>query len=270
MLSRIHEKLGTAGFVISIVALVAALGGGAYAAKNGLTSKQKKEVEKIAKKVAVPGPKGEKGENGSAGSKGENGSAGSKGDTGTKGEAGAKGDPGENGKSVTVTAIAEGGSKCEERGGAEVKVEGAGSGTAVCNGQDGSGELPPGATETGSWSFGQLAEVEPAGTPAFTLVTISFPSPLPEGEAPLAVEFLAEEATSTHCEGTAKEPEAAEGYLCVYETPFSGEELELAESLNPNSATSGEGGAGRNGTILNLGYEAFAKGYGTWAAHARE
>ena len=32
MFDRIHQKLGTAGFVISIVALVAALGGGAYAA----------------------------------------------------------------------------------------------------------------------------------------------------------------------------------------------------------------------------------------------
>ena len=52
MLTRIHRKLGTAGFVISIVALVAALGGGAYAASGGLTGKQKKEVEKIAKKYA--------------------------------------------------------------------------------------------------------------------------------------------------------------------------------------------------------------------------
>ena len=31
-ISRIHQKLGTAGFIISIVALVAAFGGGAYAA----------------------------------------------------------------------------------------------------------------------------------------------------------------------------------------------------------------------------------------------
>jgi hypothetical protein len=49
---KVHEKLGTAGFIISIVALVAAMGGGAYAASGGLTKKESKEVEKIAKKYA--------------------------------------------------------------------------------------------------------------------------------------------------------------------------------------------------------------------------
>jgi hypothetical protein len=48
MLRRVHQKLGTAGFVISIVALVAALGGGAYAASGSLSGKQKQEVSKIA------------------------------------------------------------------------------------------------------------------------------------------------------------------------------------------------------------------------------
>ncbi|MBA3867401.1 MAG: hypothetical protein H0X42_13840 [Solirubrobacterales bacterium] len=55
-ISRIHQKLGTAGFIISIVALVAALGGGAYAASGGLSGKQKKEVEKIAKKDSAKRP----------------------------------------------------------------------------------------------------------------------------------------------------------------------------------------------------------------------
>jgi hypothetical protein len=91
-LTRIHQRLGTAGFIISIVALVAALGGGAYAASGGLTGKQKKEVEKIAKKYA-----GKPGANGTNGAPGAKGDAGAKGDPGAKGDAGAKGEKGEKG-----------------------------------------------------------------------------------------------------------------------------------------------------------------------------
>lgn len=39
MLNRIREQFGTAGLVISVVALVFAMVGGAYAANGGLTSK---------------------------------------------------------------------------------------------------------------------------------------------------------------------------------------------------------------------------------------
>ena len=44
MFSKLHERLGTAGFVVAIVALVAALAGTAFAAA-GLNGKQKKEVK---------------------------------------------------------------------------------------------------------------------------------------------------------------------------------------------------------------------------------
>ena len=84
-ISRIHQKLGTAGFVISIVALVAAMGGGAYAASGGLNGKQKKEVEKIAKKYAgKPGAAGPAGSNGSNGAKGDTGATGAEGKQGPK------------------------------------------------------------------------------------------------------------------------------------------------------------------------------------------
>jgi hypothetical protein len=96
MISRINEKLGTAGFIISIVALVAALGGGAYAASGGLSGKQKKEVEKIAKTYA-----GKPGKNGAAGAAGAVGPAGAKGDAGAKGETGAAGTAGSNGTDGT-------------------------------------------------------------------------------------------------------------------------------------------------------------------------
>jgi hypothetical protein len=72
MFSRLHNRLGTAGFVLAIVALVAAVAGTAFAAQ-GLNSKQKKEVKKIARSVANPGPAG------AAGAAGANGAAGPEG-----------------------------------------------------------------------------------------------------------------------------------------------------------------------------------------------
>jgi hypothetical protein len=89
MLSKVHNRLGTAGFVIAVVALVAAVGGAAYAALPGLNGKQKKEVKKIAKQFA--------GEDGAPGPKGETGAVGPKGDPGPKGDQGQPGSQGEDG-----------------------------------------------------------------------------------------------------------------------------------------------------------------------------
>ncbi|HEX5592066.1 MAG TPA: hypothetical protein VFX35_01820 [Solirubrobacterales bacterium] len=94
MFSRIHQKLGTAGFVIAIVALIMALGGAAYAALPGLNSKQKKEVKKIAKGLVAPGPAGATGPAGAPGPAGAKGDAGAVGGTGPQGEKGEKGDTG--------------------------------------------------------------------------------------------------------------------------------------------------------------------------------
>jgi len=101
MFSRIHQKLGTAGFVIAIMALIVALGGAAYAALPGLNSKQKKEVKKIAKGLVRPGPPGATGPAGPAGAKGD---VGAKGDTGAKGDLGEKGERGEPGPTTTKLA----------------------------------------------------------------------------------------------------------------------------------------------------------------------
>src|SRR4051794_22629254 len=91
MFSKIHQKLGTAGFAIAIVALIVALGGAAYAAMPGLNSKQKKEVKKIAKQLVAPGPAGAVGP---AGAKGDAGAMGSAGDSGPEGPPGPPGPPG--------------------------------------------------------------------------------------------------------------------------------------------------------------------------------
>jgi len=98
MLQPIRRQFGTAGFVVAIVALVAALGGGAVAATGGgplaassgkksagLTGKQKKEVEKLAKKFQGSGPTGPQGAPGAKGDPGQRADPGPKGDTGLPG-----------------------------------------------------------------------------------------------------------------------------------------------------------------------------------------
>ena len=93
MISRIHNKLGTAGLIVAMVALLAALGGAAVAAAPKLNSTQKKEVKSIAqteaKKVMTAGPQGPAGKDGASGINGTNG---------TNGKDGAQGAPGKNGE----------------------------------------------------------------------------------------------------------------------------------------------------------------------------
>jgi hypothetical protein len=99
MLKRIHSRLGTAGLVVAVVALVVAVAGTAFAA-GGLTKKQEKQVVKIAKKYA--GKQGPKGDPGPAGAQGPKGDPGAKGDTGAAGKGGPEGKQGIPGPTETV------------------------------------------------------------------------------------------------------------------------------------------------------------------------
>jgi Collagen triple helix repeat (20 copies) len=273
MISRIHQKLGTAGFIISIVALVAALGGGAYAANGALTGKQKKEVEKIAKKYA-----GKPGTPGAAGTTGPAGSPGLKGDPGTAGTAGTAGNPGPNGKSVAVTAITAGGSKCEGRAGTEVKQEGATAGQNVCDGKDGTTgftkTLPKGETETGVWAIS-----EGSTTPIQSLGSISFPIPLTQGAEKgfgfTQVQTENSEFGSSGCTGTVAHPTAPEGALCIY-TAFESN-TKASPSIEPRSFEGGFGAYGVSGALLAGAFltpdaeeeePASTEAYGTWAVTA--
>lgn len=149
----IREPFGTAGLIVACVALIAALGGTALAAKGALTGKQKKEVEKIAKKFA--GKPGAPGVQGSAGANGKDGANGSNGTNGA------------NGESVTLSSAI----SCGSAGGTKLTV--GGSSKEVCNGEEGQagedgepwtagGTLPPGATETGTWFAGLGETVQAA------------------------------------------------------------------------------------------------------------
>jgi hypothetical protein len=254
MFERIHQKLGTAGFIISIVALVAALSGGAYAATNNGGAKA------TASAKAKQGKQGKPGKTGPAGPQGPAGSAGAKGDTGAAGSNGTNGAPGANGTSVTSTAFTgeeePESEPCEEQGGTELKS--ASGVTYACNGKEGSpwtagGTLPKGKTETGVWSFGNTAK--PAAVP------VSFNIPLP-GE--VIEKVVAEgEPPTTSCPGTATEPKAAQGFFCVY----------VAEILPAGTATvfAHPVGLGTVGFSLNVftSEPSFAEGgLGTWAVTA--
>jgi hypothetical protein len=265
VISRIHGKLGTAGFIISIVALVAALGGGAYAASGGLSGKQKKEVEKIAKKVSRPGPAGAKGDTGPAGAPGAKGEPGAPGAAGT-------GTPGSNGKSVTVTSSGgEPGEPCEGLGGAEVKQEGAASGSEVCNGSPwtAGGTLPSNATETGVWGtpFG--------GGEGIHYFPASFPIRLAAAPEPVLVKYR-EEEVSGECPGrglNGNSPEAEPGFLCLYVMSEESPVAEAPRFLGKFVESAGEwevlDGASAVGSLLKVNCSTQACLFsGTWAVTA--
>jgi hypothetical protein len=228
MLTRIHEKLGTAGFVIAVIALIAALTGAAYAA-GGLTAQQEKQVNKIAKKFA-----GKNGKNGKEGPQGVKGDPGAPGAKGAPGAPGAKGDPGAPG----------------------------------APGQEGSpwtagGVLPSGETETGAWAAGPKAKT--------TIVPISFNIPLaeapanlyyvtPDGNELIGVGVGGESRPAENCLGSAEEPSAPPGVVCVY---AESESTELSEGFNAFSVHMFVSGA-----TFNFSMTENHQGIGTWAVTA--
>lgn len=236
----ITEPFGKAGLILACLALIAALGGTALAARGLFTKAQEKKIVAIAKKYAgKPGPAGPQGPQGNPGP------AGAPGKDGTNGTNGTNGAPGTNGKSVEVIpSSGNTGEPCEGKGGAEVKQEGAGSGAEVCNGQTGfTTTLPSGKTETGNWAVLGFARAEEnlAGAVSFNIPLGAAPSssgcntiepgPPPHVQSTCAVHYInsngkevvgnqaenkTEELTSTACTGSPAAPTATPGNLCVY------------------------------------------------------
>lgn len=196
MISRIHSKLGTAGFIVAIVALVAALGGGAYAAQQGLNGKQKKEVKNIAKKFAgkqgPAGPQGLPGPAGAPGAKGDTGAAGPEGPPGEEGPIGKTGPAGKDG------------------------ADGADGEDGACSNADPDCTMPSKSTLSGHWGV-----AIPAGEGNYAQAPISFVLAYP-ASAPtfhyVTAKAAEEETAPAECSGSATAPTAAAGHLCVYES----------------------------------------------------
>jgi hypothetical protein len=269
MFLTLRTRFGIPG-VISVMALVFAMFGGAYAASN--SSHGGKATASKAKK----GPRGPKGATGPAGPQGPAGPA------GAKGEAGAAGAAGAPGVSVTSTESAnaiEGhctGTGTSGKGGS--KFVSASGITYACNGKEGEpgeegdpwtagGTLPFGSTETGAWSTIASATEEASAS-------ISFPIPLPsELDAGHVIRVDAgQEGALGECskgteKGTATNPLAEPGYLCVYigrrgTTPGL-EYFEIKNAAKPFTD-----GAAKSGSYLSFGAAAGEIAHGTWAVTA--
>ncbi len=295
MLSPIRNRFGIPG-VISVVALVFAMLGGAYAASNGggsqtaEASKRKHHKKKKAKAKRGPrGPKGAPGAEGPAGPAGPAGPQGAKGDKGDSGSSGSNGSNGSNGQSVTTEAEPPFGECGEQEG---VKLTSASGTDYVCNGTAGAqgapgepwtagGTLPAGETETGTWAYGKTAEV--------TWVPITFALPLStaldvdhvhyvdiHGEEkrlnltlpPETPGFPFEEVVSTSCTGSASTPTAAAGHLCVYEKSLPQTEVPISNGsiIKAGDVLQGASTAGAYMELEPTG--AAGRGAGTWAVTA--
>jgi hypothetical protein len=228
MFSRIRERSGNAGLVVAVVALVAALSGTAIAANAALSGKQKKEVEKISKKFAgVPGAVGPAGPAGAQGSKGDTGATGASGTPGTPGKDGKNGKDGETGFTET---------------------------------------LPSGKTETGSWA----AAFEGFGS----FIGVPFAIPLAsslDGAHVVANElgYDGEDETGTaheNCPGKASNPQAKEGFLCVYLGYGTGT-VEIEEIFDPSKGPSNPGAA-TAGAAFKFPEAEGGFASGTWAVTA--
>jgi len=183
MLSRIQNKLGTAGLVVAVVALVVALCGAAFAA-GGLTKPQEKRVKQLIKQNSKPGPTGPQGPQGSPGSAGAKGATGSEGKQGKQGEAGKPGENGKNGTDGEDGLCSLGKPKCL---------------------------LPPHATLTGTWSASSASEFHES------YFSISFPLRVVPPPIADAKRFIPPEGAPTaECPGSAIQPEAEPGYVCIY------------------------------------------------------
>jgi hypothetical protein len=245
MLSPLRNRFGIPG-VISVIALVFAMAGGAYAAKKYVITSPKQIKPSVLKKLK--GKRGPAGPAGPAGAQGPAGPAGAKGDTGA---AGANGSNGKDGTSVTTENILPEEECGEEVGG--VRLLSASGEDFVCNGEDGEegqpwtagGTLPPGATQTGSFAYAGAENLE----------AISFAIPLASALDSTHVHI----APNANCPGSVADPKAASGHLCVYVK--NGGPPAGPYPLNSASLPAPVTGADKAGAMLIVGGEI----WGTWA-----
>ena len=236
MFSTLRTRFGIPG-VISVIALVFAMFGGAYAASS--SSGGGKATASAKAKKGPRGPKGPKGATGPAGPAGAKGDAGANGSNGTAGATGATGAAGAKG-ATGATGFA---------GFTET--------------------LPSGKTETGNW--GSSGKGDEFNHP---IIPISYSIPLAKHSA--TVEYLNQEKTedsvgSGKCELDISNPDAKPiapaGTLCVF-TRFEAPESHVGRV----GLASFSGDDTLTGTFVEGVTEAFGTWelYGAWAVTAAE
>jgi hypothetical protein len=267
MFSPLRNRFGIPG-VISVIALVFAMFGGAYAANNSgagkatASAKAKQGPRGKTGKTGPAGPAGPAGPQGSAGAKGDTGAQGSKGDKGDNGEKGTNGTNGTNGADgespEELATLAPGEEGCVSGG----VLYGTANGDQfpICNGKEGKdgkegspwtagGTLPSGETETGAWA----ATGDESDTNG-VYAAVSFPIPLEESldESHVVWAIGLPKPEGCNVPGTGpSNPGAKPGYLCVY--PGSIGAFALFDHIGDPSANQelgGTAGAGLSGALI--------------------
>jgi hypothetical protein len=259
MFSAIRKRLSYANVAVTL-ALVFAMTGGAYAASKYVITSTKQIKPSVL--AALKGAGGKGGAPGAAGAQGPQGPAGPAGPKGENGAAGPQGPKGENG------TFGQAGAK-GATGTAGV------AGATGPTGQTGFTEtLPPEKAETGAWSFS-------TSNGELIVTAFSFNIPLVKALGEPETHYVGPGETVTACPGTAKEPKAKPGNLCVYQAAVFGVQLEehseraIAKTINPGATleevqlghANGTGTSGAGMTFVPTS-EPTHVGYGTWAVTA--
>jgi len=255
----LRNRLGVPG-VISVIALVFAMFGGAYAASSSDNGSATASAKKKKPQRGPRGPKGAKGDPGATGATGPAGANGAAGPVGPIGPIGPAGPEGPEGPTGPEGPEGPTGPEGPEGATGPEGPEGA-------TGPEGSpwtvdGTLPSEKTETGVWTY----FVGPAGF-AFGPISWSIPLPSTIDEShvviiPEAGEGAIGECSSGSTKGTSENPLASPGYLCVYSnTPG----VEIGGVIG---AGSGDPGASKVGALLLIAGEEGDAGNGTFAVTA--
>jgi len=266
MFSPLRNRFGIPG-VISVIALVFAMFGGAYAASNSGDGEKASASAKKAKK-GPRGPRGPKGPAGPFGPAGPQGPAGPAGPAGAKGDAGAPGAPGASGaKGATGATGVNGTAGAKGATGATGATGTTGTdgsaGTTGATGSQGSpwvvGTAPSGATLKGTWGVASHA----AGAGETIPIAFSSSVPIPSGAASLAVYVPpgGPDPTGSLCPGSPSNPSVGGfgGIVCAY--------AEAATNLTPWDAFT-EPPFQSTGGAVSLAKSTAAgavSGYGSWA-----
>lgn len=243
MLSMVKNRFGIPG-LIAVAALVFAMIGGAYAASKDGGSKA------IASK-GIRGPRGPRGKGGPTGPTGPRGPA------GVNGKDGAAGAPGEKGVEGPTGPAGPTGPKGATGATGAAGATGATGATGAAGATGPAGTtLLSGQTETGLWET-HSKNKERVQFP------MSFPLQLPVALDPAKIVYLTvlqSETGVTHCPGTAFNPQADAGFLCIYTRGM----VNLSEVLEGTNVIP------KNGVVGEFLAEEPSEGsfgYGSWAVH---
>jgi hypothetical protein len=179
MFKRIRSRLTYTNLAVTL-ALFFAISGGAMAAGHYLITSTKQISPKVLKALkGAPGPSGAVGAAGAAGAQGPAGPAGAKGETGAMGSQGPQGPTGPQGPAGTTGFVK---------------------------------TLPSGETLRGVWNVsGNVAQED-----GLVASSVSFAFPL--REAPVKHYIRVGEAPPHGCTGSAEDPGAEKGNLCIFAT----------------------------------------------------